>query len=707
MRSATLTHLRAILPLVVLSAAAHAVDEGELHARTEHAPRPQILLDAEGARALFSGRAAKLLILHAGPHLAGTRGHQGALWLIDLSRETLEPVLVRSDAHTWIGDPFISPDGTRVVYHDGSDIYVCRLEAGGPGATKIGPGYDPRWWAHPKTGDEYLIYVSTRWENSADVEGETYCQRIETGGTRPVGERRVLVRDYALRGGRSRDGRYMSTAQPGWVWAELFPLDTEDALVRVIASRTGGHCNVSTSQDPAHPKRFLWLDGPHRKLFYDPSTEASIPPLAPYREYTYTEWSTHGNFMTASFYGAGIREFEPQRHIVGVYDWAREKWTPVARGAATHHLWVEETAGEARGVAHDLRVAATHWQERGARSPRPEWPTNRKGLIFLWENANRPAQVFDGTGHAYRDIAFELTPHGRVRYTRDGAMRLEGGTFVAEGIGGDLAAALKRTGEITVEMRVTPEGPTSDARRVFFTCGPADSGEDSRRGTLAFAQLGDRLSWLGGGGAWRHEDHGDRRFDRPTHVVVSMRPGGTSAYAGEPGSSRVFSHSPRVRLTPERYVFGSPEWRGTIEAVAIYARAFESGESRANEMAYDRQIGARDRVTASSVTARLVATPALPDPTQSPYRRAWAAFEYEVEQAHSGDVPPGNILVARYVWLDGEILPAAHAEPGARHELLLEPYEANTQIHTERQFHLDDVDLDTPMFYDVGPLTKE
>jgi hypothetical protein len=408
--------------------------------------------------------------------------------------------------------------------------------------------------------------------------------------------------------------------------------------------------------------------------------------------------------MTASFYGAGIREFEPQKHIVGVYDWSREKWTPVARGAATHHLWVEETAGEVAAVARDLQVATTAWRSRGVQTPAPEWPTNRKGLMFLWENAHTPAQVFDRTGHAYRDVAFELTPHGRVRYTRDGAMKLEGGFFVAEGIGGELGAAIGRTGELTVEMRVSTDGPQSDDRRTFFACGPSEP-DDVPRGSVILAQLDDGLEWFGGGG-WRREPDGNIRPSRSAHVVVSLRKGGGTASVDGRGRGRgVVSHPQPIHVTPERVVFGSPEWRGTIEAVAIYSRALDPRETQANELAYDRQVSKRAHVTASNVAARLVATPVLPDPSQSAYKRAWAAFEYETEQVHSGAVPMGRIVVARYVWLDGEQLPAAHAEPGARHELLLEPYEANTQIHSERQFHLDDVDLDTPMFYDVGPLT--
>jgi hypothetical protein len=266
MESATLRRLCAVFSFVTLALAASAfpgpIDEPDLRAKSADAPRPEVLLDEAGASVLFGGRAAKLVILHAGPQLAGTKGHQGALWLIDFSRDPVEPVLVREDAHTWIGDPAISPDGTRVVYHDGRDIYVCRLEEGRGEPARIGPGYDPRWWIHPQTGDEYIIYVSTRWENSANVSGQTYMQQIEPGETRPLGERDTLLYKFALRGGRCRDGRYMSTSQPGWVWAELHPNDTVDALIGVLQSRAGGHCNVSTSQDPAHPERFLWLDGP-------------------------------------------------------------------------------------------------------------------------------------------------------------------------------------------------------------------------------------------------------------------------------------------------------------------------------------------------------------------------------------------------------------------------------------------------------------
>jgi hypothetical protein len=701
MASMKLPRLCGVLALLALSITAAAfptrpIDEGELRARSGEAPLPEVLLDADGASKLFGGRAAKLVILHAGPHWAGTSGHQAALWLVDFSRDPIEPVLVRTDAHTWIGDPSISPDGTRVVYHDGRDIYVCRLEEGGGGATRIGPGYDPRWWVHPQTGDEYIIYVSTRWENSANVRGETYIQRIERGETRPSGGRDTLVHGFALRGGRSRDGRYMSTAQPGWLWVELHPTRTSDAFVAVIDRRSGGHCNVSTSQDPTHPNRFLWLDGPHRRLFYDPVTNASIPPLAPYREFTYTEWSTHADYLTASFYGAGIREFQPQRHIVGVYDWSREAWTPVARGAATHHLWVEETP------ADTAAYAAAPSQRPPGREPSAglaerTWPVNPDGLVFLWTNANEPAE---GPG------AVDLAMEGRVRYTRAGAMQLEGGAFRLNGMAEVLREAVLGAGQFSVLLRVRPEGPPDAGERAFFTLGPGPASLAPNGGVI-LSQVGQDLLATSQRVRWSLMWGDSLQSQRPTHVALTLARDHRRLHArGGAVGSRI-SPARELRLHPDEVVFGSPEWRGAIEGVAMFARELSTAEVEANARAHRRRPSIPSPVTVSAVTARVRQAPVLPDPSQSAYKRAWAAFEYDIEQVHSGDVPLGRILVARYVWMDGEILPAATAEPGDRHELLLEPYEANSQIHSERQFHLDDVDLDTPMFYDVGPLTED
>ncbi len=287
-------------------------------------------------------------------------------------------------------------------------------------------------------------------------------------------------------------------------------------------------------------------------------------------------------------------------------------------------------------------------------------------------------------------------------------MLLEGGVFRADGIGDVLERALAASGELTVALRVRADRDAVATPTPFFYLGSSRDGEDAHR-AITLAQVGDDVAWsvtFGGSAMSRTVYDSPLSIGRPTYVWLHVLDGGWSASVGRSGiDAGAISGNPNLKLDPVHVVFGSPEWRGAIDAVAIYD-CFPRG-LWASEWGHASDTLSRPRVVASQVTALMRQAPTLPDPSQSAYKRAWAAFEYDVEQVHSGTLPLGRILVARYVWMDGEKLPAAVAEPGDRHQLLLEPYEANSQIHSERQFHLDDVDLDTPMFYDVGPLTED
>ncbi|MBT7101346.1 LamG domain-containing protein [Candidatus Poribacteria bacterium] len=353
------------------------------------------------------------------------------------------------------------------------------------------------------------------------------------------------------------------------------------------------------------------------------------------------------------------------------------------------------------------RPAAPAVIAEGALSPASDaeesWPTDRAGLVFLWATADGPAQTFDAAGVPRTDAALEPTPHGRVRYTRDGAMSLEGGSFHLPGVAEAILPMLKATDTVSLEAWIVPD--IVDARLMTpIVASPRVYG---------LWQSGSEF-WFSIGSAMGRGPRAAMAIGQ--HLVLTFHDETVRAYLnGSLAREWPPEHPPTANWTASPLVFGAAEnaagtwgpWRGTVEGVAVYNRALEADEIRANYAAYAARVASRPEPTTSAATGRLLAAPALPDPSQSPYKRAWAAFEYEAEQVHSGDVRPRRILVARYVWMDGEKLPAAHARPGDRHELLLEPYEANPQIHSERQFHLDDVDLEMPMFYDVGPLTEE
>jgi len=134
-----------------------------------------------------------------------------------------------------------------VLVNNNPKIYVCRLAKDGPEKTYIADGFAPRWWFHPKTGDQYIIYTDRRWDNSDDVRGTTFMRKIKTGTCEPDGDAKALLKDLALNGGRSPDGRYVCGAQPGCLIVELTdPLAVENATAKVVWS-TGRKCNPTMS----------------------------------------------------------------------------------------------------------------------------------------------------------------------------------------------------------------------------------------------------------------------------------------------------------------------------------------------------------------------------------------------------------------------------------------------------------------------------
>jgi len=230
---------------------------------------PELVITREQVRELFGDNPARMLIHYPGDTAPPRGGAFGPIYYVDLHEDPLElKVLVEAVEGRLDRDPFISPDGTRVVYATADGIYVVRITPGGAGNTRIvetEEGYDPRWWVHPVTGDEFIIYVNTPVDTEDSIDGTTYLQQVERGGCQPVGIPKILIAQYAFRGGRSPCGRCTCTALPGRAFAELKPHAVEDAFVEIIYSDRR-MCNPSISQDPAHPTRWLWLNEAHSMI---------------------------------------------------------------------------------------------------------------------------------------------------------------------------------------------------------------------------------------------------------------------------------------------------------------------------------------------------------------------------------------------------------------------------------------------------------
>jgi hypothetical protein len=300
--------------------------------------KPVLAITYDQAQQLFGNHNAKMLIFYN--TAAQWNFHPAcAIYMIDFSQNPLKLDSVSEDAHAWSGDPFISPDGSRIAYNTTGTIYTRYFEPGGGGKTLIADGWDQRWWIQPSTGDEYIIFASRQWANELDISGKTYLQKIKKGTCLPEGPVLTLSDNYAFNGGRSVDGHYLYGAQPGNTLGYIADANAVDhANVQIVWEGTEKLCNASASQDPDHPTRFIVSNAAHNAIIYD-TTAMPITQPSGYNSEFWGEWSTHKDYLTCSPMNEDDWDY-PAKHDGFIYQWSTSKWTKVCQYAGPTHLWV-------------------------------------------------------------------------------------------------------------------------------------------------------------------------------------------------------------------------------------------------------------------------------------------------------------------------------------------------------------------------------
>ena len=232
---------------------------------------------------LFGGVKAKYFLFEV-------KGEERTVSVVDFSAPQLksEKLFAHKYGATYGGAPSVSKDGTRLTYLDGNEIVISELKKDAPNRTVFSTsGFDPCWWVHPKTGDEYIIWASTPCDTEQEgtgergrstktiaegIKGKTFIRKVKKGTCQPDGPVKTLSDTYAFRCGRSADGKYICTGQPGWGIAELKPDAVEDAFVKVIST-------VDLSAYDVGPRsNMLIVDKAKRgKVFViDPSNNSSM-----------------------------------------------------------------------------------------------------------------------------------------------------------------------------------------------------------------------------------------------------------------------------------------------------------------------------------------------------------------------------------------------------------------------------------------------
>ncbi len=97
------------------------------------------------------------------------------------------------------------------------------------------------------------------------------------------------------------------------------------------------------------------------------------------------------------------------------------------------------------------------------------WPSNREGLVYLFQTGDKPNQVPSIDGRPER--GYVIRPRGRARLNHDYAMVLAGGSYLVEEANNDLLTACRKSNQLTVEAVIHPDrlDQSGPARIVTFS----------------------------------------------------------------------------------------------------------------------------------------------------------------------------------------------------------------------------------------------
>jgi len=339
----------------------------------------------------------------------------------------------------------------------------------------------------------------------------------------------------------------------------------------------------------------------------------------------------------------------------------------------------------------------------GAGEPPPAWPGSRDGLVLAWRSSARPAEVIDPQTGDKRD--FHVMPRAAARFGRFFEMDPRGGFFTAEGTEGAIAAACKKTHQLTLEAMIAPPDLKQSGPAAILSFASADAcdfllGQERDRLVLRL-----RTSAAGADGG-PPLDLGPLEAGRLQHVLVSYQPGRLTCYrdgeavAAAPAVAGDFSTWAPARLTFGACAAGERPWAGRLEGIALYSRAMEPAEAKARFALAAARVKGRTPAARVTVEARLVAMTPTPDlKSVAPYVRVLVAGEYEVEKIIEGRCEAKRILVAQWAILDSRAIPVA-GTPGARQRLVLERFDDHPELDSERLV-MSGVNERLPLFVDT------
>lgn len=597
--------------------------------------------------------------------------------------------------------PLITPSGRQIVFSDFHRRQVRVVDWSGKHRRDLTLGRALAVWRDPASGVDW-VYVGRSTEGEPET-GSTRLYRVQLDNPQveePVWDTMPFGDAVHLSG----DGRFFSAEIAN---ADCALIDTGSGEAR----RYGKGCWPAVSPDRSH--RFWFFDGSHRNLEMVDTRQgtrsrihlASAPGIEGEEVY-HPRWSNNPRFMvmTGPYRirqggnnirggGAGVEVYAGRFNsdFTGI-----EAWFEVSsnqRADFYPDLWVAGNApDEGGGTALQESVAP----EREAPEPL-QWPVVKNTLIFAWDNAAAKNEWTGADGRLYQA---KIIAEGMARFGLNYRMDLRTGWYGADRLPGPDPREYEALKAVTLAfVAIRPPG-RKQGDGLLLTLG----GGPENRTRLRVEQGGLVLE--------------EQREGRPMRITrLGQLPAGASLVLLELDSEQVRLRIDRTEartypgnVTPVRawpLIFGTsrqkegPGWNGLLERVALYGGRLDTQEQEQLVRDFFQKGKTARPVKPVTVRAELVSASTLPLPEDIlPYRRGLVVEEYRVVELLQGELEEREILVARWVILDGKRLSGVERSAGTVYELQLDAFDNRPELEGER-LSMESDNLLLPMYYQL------
>lgn len=617
--------------------------------------------------------------------------------------------------------PMLTADGQRVVYSDHQTQKFYAVNWDGKGKKLLGEGLAIEVWRDPKTALDWVYFA----KRVGQPEDTTYrnVRRLQIDNPK-------LIEKVWDKTDVGRDNFQLSA--DGTRVGGVFPWP--NGGIADLTSRTWKKMDQGCwgSLSPDNTGLNWVFDGPHRNLqFHRPDKSEgwkvavnSAEGIGSH-EVFHPRWTNHVQYLvvTGPYAVQGpVNVISGGGPAVEVYlgrfspDFlAVEAWHKVTSNTLADFypdVWID--GGEQSRVQIPGLVVSP--PNPATVSSQPDWPVAQQGLLAVWDNAKVGRVIKNRAGQTLP--ACELNVHGAAYFDRHYAVKFAGGTATLDGVQEALNAASRTGSALTLEMLMSPVS-LSNRSGTIVELQQLPSASDKRSKSLwAIRQREETL--MGTIGEAPPEPLAKLEVTpspRPVHLLIQV--------VGE--QMDVFLDGRRVSANPNLQSatkppqaseksgtgeslktvllnLGSLEWRGAIEAIALYSRLLSTEEIQAQAAASRARVMSRKTVPGIKATIQRVEANVIPPPSQIlPYRRALSLEVFTIRKLEAGDpkikVRVGDkIMVGRWVILDGIVLPEPPKATGQTFSVTLEPMADHPELDGERQIQ-DSAELDLPTFY--------